>query len=394
MRIPSQRHPQSPWHLCKMNWRWRSCEEQAKQEVERLHQECTDLRWRRSEDAGSRSRREMQLPNHIQMLTRQLRADPSADTVDPYFQMFLQPATQTGSCYSSCRTTSYPASMLQLPLTPSPLSVSSARVVITLAAPALRRNPNYPPHILITGSPQLPRSIPGSLSPFTQQAFPIAHSQHQALQRGQEVPFHASHPNRDYANHSSAFYLFYPGGRMGLHLQDRDTPCPLRLPSVWGGGVEGAELPDRMRRRGRTHTHTATQLDRHDAEGNGIGNSNAGRDVSKADNEAKKDPVNLNINDDQEETQESKSGRLPPPMLGPMMKTYHCRRQTPTPSFQCCCDTVLTATFYTIRRAAQRGAGREHPACRPSRHTKLSRSRPAQGCFVDHISVLRVFSRC
>ncbi|KZP10379.1 hypothetical protein FIBSPDRAFT_872782, partial [Athelia psychrophila] len=52
--------------------------------------------------------------NYIQMLTRQLRADPK----DRSFRYSLSPATPTGSCYPSCRTASHPASMPQPPPTP------------------------------------------------------------------------------------------------------------------------------------------------------------------------------------------------------------------------------------------------------------------------------------
>ncbi|KZP32091.1 hypothetical protein FIBSPDRAFT_849067 [Athelia psychrophila] len=70
------------WHLCKAHWRRRDCQEQAKQEVERRHRECANLRWRGSEDAGRWSRREMELWNYIHMLARQLCAYPSA-AADP-----------------------------------------------------------------------------------------------------------------------------------------------------------------------------------------------------------------------------------------------------------------------------------------------------------------------
>ncbi|KZP08540.1 hypothetical protein FIBSPDRAFT_261736 [Athelia psychrophila] len=59
-----------------------------------------------------------------------------------------------GPCYPSCRTTSHPASMVQLPPTRSPPPGRALESQLSSQPRVgLRRNPNHPPHILIQEAP-------------------------------------------------------------------------------------------------------------------------------------------------------------------------------------------------------------------------------------------------
>ncbi|KZP28053.1 hypothetical protein FIBSPDRAFT_947960 [Athelia psychrophila] len=280
-------------------------EEKGKQEVERLHRECADLRWRWSEDAGRWSRREMELQNYVQMLTRQLHAYASVVAADPQLQMSppagyapgaMLPPVPTGippSVYAAASAHSHSQP-------PSPGRAPDAQLPSQPSQPLSRppTQPQSPTSRSHPGSPQVPGSILGPLSPFTQQAFPLAHfpHQHPLVPRGQEAPFQAPHPN-GYAGHSSAFSLFYPGAGSGSGYSS-----PSASPVIVGRGIEGdgSPLGDRGRRRGRARTHTASQLERHDGEGsgsgsgnsNGNGNSNGGRDVFGADGEEEEEEIN------------------------------------------------------------------------------------------------------
>ncbi|KZP08974.1 hypothetical protein FIBSPDRAFT_250029 [Athelia psychrophila] len=189
----------------------------------------------------------------------------------------LQPATQTGSCYPSCRTASHTqrlcSSFFSLL---AHVSRSSTRVAITFAAPGRLPAQQQPSASRSHPGSQAPGSIIGPFSPFTQQAFPIAHCRHQHMQRGQEVPFQAPHPNHGYAHHNSAFSLFYPGGPNGAASTGRDTAPRSPIIGV-GGGIWGDGSPLGYRGRTRASTAPVARLDRHDAEGGGSWN-NADRD--------------------------------------------------------------------------------------------------------------------
>ncbi|KZP06623.1 hypothetical protein FIBSPDRAFT_1053443 [Athelia psychrophila] len=171
------------------------------------------------------------LRNYIQTLTKQLRAYPALSRQIRSFSYSLQPATQTGSCYLPRRTASHPASMLQLPpahslpLTAS-LSGSSTGVAFTFAAPESASDAT--PTTCLALSSRKPRGSRG-------------------------------HP------------------RPALNAYSSPSASPI---IGVGRGDLGQWLPDG---RPRAPTAPATQMERHDAEGSGIVNSDAGRDVSKAD---------------------------------------------------------------------------------------------------------------
>ncbi|KAF7979324.1 hypothetical protein HWV62_42731 [Athelia sp. TMB] len=270
-------------------------EEKAKQDVERLHRECADLRWRWSEDAGRWSRREMELQNYIQMLTRQLHVYASATAPDQQLQM-TSPAVYPNGAVLPGIPSAIPASVYAAssshsqPSSPGPIS---ERHLHSQSSSQPSTQPQSPASHSHPGSPLVPGSILGPLSPFTQQNFPA--SQFPSMQRGAELPFQPPHPGQGYTNHNNVFSLFFPGpnGTAGSGYSS-----PSASPIIGAGrGIEGDASPlgDRGRRRGRTRTHTATHMDRHDAEGSGSGsgNSNVSRDVFKGDDEEEEEFNNV-----------------------------------------------------------------------------------------------------
>ncbi|KZP06631.1 hypothetical protein FIBSPDRAFT_902667 [Athelia psychrophila] len=138
-------------------------EEQAKQEVERLYRESADLRRRWSEDTGRWCRRKIELRKYIQILTRQLPS--SANGV----MLPIVPNDTPPSIYATNASLSQPPS-------PFPGLAPESQLPTQPQSPASHSHPGSQP----------PGSIHGPLSPFTQQGFPIVHSWHQRMQRGQE----------------------------------------------------------------------------------------------------------------------------------------------------------------------------------------------------------------
>ncbi|KZP32070.1 hypothetical protein FIBSPDRAFT_551859 [Athelia psychrophila] len=155
----------------------------------------------------------MELQNYIQMVTRLLHAYASAAAADPQLQTPSSRLRKRGrTTYRSERHLTQGLCCNFLPLAAS-LSGFSTRVAITLAASESTSDAttNHMPRVFIE---EVLDQVPVASSAHSRRTL-SGRFQHQRMQQGQEEPFQAAHPNHNYANHNSAFSLFYTVGPNG-----------------------------------------------------------------------------------------------------------------------------------------------------------------------------------